>query len=533
MGAPAEAPGEVDPNSVPGSITPRLFPQPLVTGAPGPCTCGCALTPETSYGFAAEMFAEHVINMPLDPWQRWLVIHAGELLPDGRPRFKKILLIVARQSGKTYLLLILSLFWLFVERWPLIIGQNTTLATAAEVWQAAQDVAEDHEVLGPLFGTVRKDNNNPHWRIATGGRYKPAAATRKGPRGGAVDRLIVDELREHLTWEAYRAALPTLNARPYGQAWLISNMGDVKSIVLLELRKTGISNIEAQEEGRPLIDEELGLFEWSSPKGSSPTDIFALAQANPNMNVRVRGSSILADGRAAAESGDSERLAGFLTEIMCMYVPALDGAIDPAGWALGAEPGSLDGFRSRLALVPELSPDLLHASIMVAAMMPDGKVRVEVVASWAGQQAPTMLRRNLAAWVRKIKPKKLGWLANGPVETIAAELTGPANVAKLAGNRAATALGAGLEIEPIRSEQAAICMGFAEMVSAGDILHDPSQTLLDKQTLGSAKLWRGAVWVFSRKGEGHCDTTYGAAAATHLARTMPPRKPMGGLVVVK
>lgn len=527
MGALAEEAEWIDPNSVPGSITPRLFPEPLVTGAPGPCGCGCALTPDTTYGFAVELFAEHVLGMPLDPWERWLVIHAGELLLDGRPRFKKILLIVARQNGKTQTLMILVLFWLFVERWALIIGQSTTLAMAGELWQAAQDVAEDHPVLGPEFGYVRKDNNNPHWKTTGGARYKPAAATRKGPRGGAVDRLMIDELREQLTWEAYRAAMPTLNARPYGQAWLVSNMGDAKSIVLLELRKTGIANIEAQEAGDPPIDEELGLFEWSAPKGSSPTDIYALAAANPNMNHpgRVRGASLLADGRAAADSGDTERLTGFLTEIMCMYVPSLDSAVDPAGWALGAEPGTLDGFRGRLALVPELSPDGLHASISVAAMVDHDRVRVEVVASWSGQQAATQLRRSLAGWVRKIKPRKLGWLKGGPVEAIAAELTGPANVAKL---------GQGVQVEAIRGEASAVCMGFAEMAGAGDVLHDPSQTLLDKQVLGSAKLWRGAVWVFSRKGEGHCDTAYGTAAAAWLARTMPPPvKSVGGLVVVK
>src|ERR1041384_5823800 len=94
----------VDPGSVLGSVTPRLFPAPLITGPPDDCPCGrCALTPETTYGFAVIVFARDVLKMPLDPWQEFLVIHAGELLADNRPRFKKILLIVARQNGKTTL----------------------------------------------------------------------------------------------------------------------------------------------------------------------------------------------------------------------------------------------------------------------------------------------------------------------------------------------------------------------------------------------------------------------------------------------
>jgi len=525
--APVDA---VDPEHVLGSTTPRLYPKPLVTGAPGPCGCSCALTPASSYGFDVAVFAEHVLRMPLDPWERWLAIHAGELLPDGRPRFKKLLVIVARQNGKTTLLKVLTLFWLFVECWKLIVGQSTTVATAREVWNDAQEMALDVPELAAEFGHVRRDNNDPFWRTTGGSKYRPAAANRRGARGGSIDRLIVDELREHQNWNAYNAALPTMNARPYAQAFLISNQGDRLSAVLLELRKTGIANIEAEQDGQPLIDEELGLFEWSAWKSAAMTDPYALAAANPNMNRpgRIRGSSLLAEARAAADSGDMERIAGFRTEIMCMYVPSLDAAVSPEGWEAGARHGTLADYRGRLALVPELSPDRLHASISVAAMVEDGKVRVEVLTSWAGMGAAAHLRRELAGWVRKVRPRKVGWLRGSPIEAVAAELTGPAAVAKF---------GPGVQVEAIGSEVQAVCMGFAEMVDDGMILHSPvpEQELLDKQVLGSAKLWRGdATWRFSRKGEGHCDAAYGVAAATHLARTMPPPlHAVGGLVVVK
>jgi hypothetical protein len=38
---------------------------------------------------------------------------------------------------------------------------------------------------------------------------------------------------------------------------------------------------------------------------------------------------------------------------------------------------------------------------------------------------------------------------------------------------------------------------------------------------GAGRLKRGDAWVFSRKGEGHCDAAYAAAGAVHLARTLP------------
>jgi len=527
-----------------GSMLPRLAPVPLVSGEPGPCGCGCALTRENTYGFAVADFAEQVLHMPLDDWQRWLVIHAGELLPDGRPRFKKLLIIVARQNGKTTLLLILTLFWLFVEQWRLVVGQHVSLAKARGIWEEAQTIARSIPELSEEFGYVRKDNNDPHWRLSTGPKYVVEAANENGGRGGSVDRLVVDELRQQRTWAAYHAAKPTLNAKPYGQGWWISNQGDARSLVLLALRKTGLANILAsapphiepdvrdiatESEELEVPDPDLGLFEWSARPGSSMTDPAALAAANPNLGQPEHGptlAGLLADARSAIRAGDQDAINGFKTEILCMYVPALDNAIDPGGWERGDQPAQLAGHRSRLALVPELSPDRQHASVNVAALTADMQVRVEVVKSWSGPLAASQLRRELPALVRRIKPGKMGWLASGPVQAVAAEWEG------LTDAQVAAKFGAGMKIEPIRTDLPAVCMGFAELVGAGDVLHS-GQELLTKQTLGSAKLWRGDTWVFSRKGEGHCDTTYGVAAAAHLARTMPPPLGQPRLVIAK
>lgn len=504
----------VDPDQVMGSTTPRLFPVPLVTGAPGPCGCGCALDEESSYGFEVIDFAENMLLTPLDPWQRWLVIHAGELLPDGRPRFKKILLIVSRQQGKTFLLTVLTLFWMFIEQWPLIVGQHANVTKARGVWEAAQAIAKENEHLKADYGKVRMDNNDPHWKSASGSKYSVEAANENGGRGGSVDRLVVDEARQQRTWAAYDAAKPTLNARPYGQGWWITNQGDARSVVVIGLRKTGISNIDAAKAGGEPIDPQLALFEWSAPRGSNPLDPAAIAMACPNVNRRVTMRELLGDAMAALESGDQDKINGFLTEILCMFVPSLDGAVSPDGWEKGRSPGSLAEHRSGLALVPDIAPDRQHASISVAAMMPDGKVRVEVIASWSGMFAPAELRRALPGWVRKVRPKKLGWIPGGPAAAIGAELADAKkfNVP-------------GLEIEEIRGEVNQVCMGFADLVEVGDILHsgqEDAQDLLSKHVLGSAKLWTGDTWRFSRKGEGHCDAAYGVAGAAHLARTMPP-----------
>ena len=71
-----------------GSETPRIFTPPLRK-----------LTPKTTLGFAAIEFAEDVCQVTLYPWQKWLLLHALELHPDGGFRFRTIVVLVARQQG--------------------------------------------------------------------------------------------------------------------------------------------------------------------------------------------------------------------------------------------------------------------------------------------------------------------------------------------------------------------------------------------------------------------------------------------------
>lgn len=486
-----------------GSVTPRVFTPPLVEGAAGPCGCGCALTPETSYGFDVDDFARDVLGQPLDPWQRWVVIHAGELLPDGRPRFRKILIIVARQNGKTHLLKVLTLFWMFVEGWPLILGQSTTLATAKESWQGAQDIASVAPDLAPNFGKVRRDNNDPHWLTTTGSKYKIAAANRKGGRGLSTDRLIVDELREHKDWVAWNAALPTMNARPYAQAFLITNQGDDQSVVLDSLRNAGLAG----------TDDELGLIEYSAPDGASPLDAEALAAANPNLGYRLSLKSLLADAARALENGGEEE-SSFRTEIMCQRVRALDAAINHTAWASSVLPGDLTAelMRHRIALCVDISPDRLHATLAAAAVLPDDRVRVQVVATWQGHRATEQLRAELPALVARVRARTLGWMPTGPAAALAASL-------KERKGRAAWPP-QGTSVEEISGEVAAVCMGFAEQVESGAVVHG-DEAILNAHVLGAAKLWNGDRWRYERKGAGYCDAAYAAAGAVHLARTMP------------
>jgi hypothetical protein len=496
-----------------GSTLPRLWTRPLVTGPPGPCGCGCALTEFTSYGFDVVWFAEHVLGTPLDEWERWAVIHGGELLPDGRPRFRKLLILVARQNGKTLLCRVLTLYWQFIERRPLILGTSTNLGYAKESWTAAVALAESIPDLAadiPANG-VRKAAGEECLSTSFGSRYKIAASNRKGGRSLTIDRLVLDELREHDSWDAWNAAYPAMNAVWDAQVVAITNMGDDTSVVLDSLRGEALTFIENGEG-----DERLGLFEYSAPEGSDPEDPVALAMANPNLNHpsgRNRLDDLLADARRAKRNG-GEELTGFLTEVMCVRVRKKHPAINPVSWDACLLPGTLDALRGRVALCVDVSMDQQHATLVAAAVLPDDRVRIEVVKAWDGPQCTRALRRDLPGLVRKVKPRALGWFPAGPAAAVAAALAAPKKGAR-------SPWPASVTVEEIRADLAAVTMGFAEQITSGQIARDEDE-LLDAHVLGAEKLPRGDAWVFTRKGQGHVDAAYAAAGAVHLTRTLPP-----------
>ena len=194
--------------SVLGSTAPRLWTPPLRE-----------LTPDTSYGFDVIRFARDELGRPLDPWQEWSVIHGGELLPDGRPRFRIVLILVARQNGKTELLVVLSLFWQFVDAVPLILGTSTKLDYAKESWNKAVKLAEKAPKLAHLRPERRADwkreaNGEQESKTTEDSRYKIAASNAEGGRSLTIDRLILDELRQHKTYAAWDASEPATSAVP-------------------------------------------------------------------------------------------------------------------------------------------------------------------------------------------------------------------------------------------------------------------------------------------------------------------------------
>jgi hypothetical protein len=165
------------------------------------------LTPETSLGFEVIEFARDILGVELYPWQKWLLIHALELLEDGTYRFKRVIVLVARQQGKTLLASVLAAWWLYVDsaRHPdrIASGQVQDRRRRPEPRHRSSAVVDGEAVVGPEAGDGggRGAGAPESLQDATSRcRHERRPADHR-----PVTRPLRDPRREERAWEACRA----------------------------------------------------------------------------------------------------------------------------------------------------------------------------------------------------------------------------------------------------------------------------------------------------------------------------------------
>lgn len=373
------------------------------------------------------------------PWQKWFLLHALELHPTdvdefGDPtfRFRKVILLVGRQNGKSTVMQALTLWRMYADRCSLVLGTAQDLEVAESLWGESVEMAEDTEELKAEIGKVERQPGRKMFRLRSGETYKVKAATRRGGRGLSGELVLLDELREHQSWDAWAAVTKTTNAKARAQIYGISNAGDSTSIVLRYLRQKAhdelgdpdglndtipteeLVDVDEFDEGMD-IDSGLAIFEWSAPPGCKVTDQDALCQANPAVGHRVRMSTLLADAQT-----DPEFV--FRPEVMCQWIDgARDGPFPPGSWESGQDPDSRRAPEAEVVACVDVSHDRGMAHVAIASRREDGKIHTEVVASRAGVEwvKPWLLDE---AFPHRAKWRITGQTNGAPVSTLLPDL---------------------------------------------------------------------------------------------------------------
>ena len=369
-----------------GHEEPRVFTPPLRS-----------LTPETSLGYDVIHFGEHVLHVTFLPWETWLLIHALEIIgsfdEDWYFRFRTVVVLVARQNGKTLVSTVLSLYFLYVLMVPLVMGIAQELDQAEEAWQAAVDAIEARQALRREVSSIKYGNSGKRLILTHGRRYITKAATRKAGRGKRAQLVIIDELREQTTWDAWDAVSDTILAQETGLLWCTSNAGDPLSVVLRRLRfraHTALGDpdgwcqhigdsIELPSDNEMVQDDALGFFEWSARPDRDLWDTEGMCEANPSL-----GYGFLTE-RALVSSMRDKTERGARTENLCQFVEAVQQPPFPAGaWEAGIDKASEIAPDSSLWFAVDVSADRTHASVAVCGLRADRSWHVELIAYRGG-----------------------------------------------------------------------------------------------------------------------------------------------------
>ena len=408
-----------------GCEIPRLYTRPL-----RPLEPRSSATEQRTLGYDVIDFAAHVLGISLYPWQRWLLVHMLELLPDGSLRFRQVVVLVARQNGKSTIAMVLALWFMVVWEWPLVLGTAQDLDTAEEIWGAAVELVEDHPELAELIRRVVKVNGKKALELTNRTRWKVKAATRRGGRGLSGNLILLDELREHQNWDAWGAITHTTMAQSEALILAASNAGDITSVVLRYLRRLahealgdpdGIIAAEESAQAGPTefdldavadllaednetfdvddlsldeleVDEDtLGIFEWSAAPGCDRRDRYGWAQANPALNWNPG----FTERNIASALKEPEWQ--FRTEVLCQWPDGtLSGPFPAGAWEQGRnEPvegpdgrqtiADADRIVGQVDVGLDTSFDRSHTYVSFAGQRADGQDQVVVVAARYGQ----------------------------------------------------------------------------------------------------------------------------------------------------
>lgn len=309
------------------------------------------------------------IGIVLMPWQLIVARYLTALGRGDRWLYPEVAAVVARQQGKTTLLIPLIVSRLLAGQRVMHTAQTRELPREIHD-QVATVLVEHFPDRVPSRRGIRYGAGQEQIKVNGGGLYRIVAPSRGGARGPANDLVIIDELREFVTHDFIGAAKPTLMASANPQMVYLSNAGQEDSLVLNSIRQ------------RAETDPSLAYLEWSAAPGRETADRAGWYEANPAIG-HMPDRDILAN---LEKDYRSHKLAGtlalFETENLCRWVPTTrERLVDAAAWNL-CEAELESSVRPVMAV--SMDPDGRRASAAVAWQLPDGMIGLRLLYNVTG-----------------------------------------------------------------------------------------------------------------------------------------------------
>jgi hypothetical protein len=343
------------------------------------------------------------LGWELLPWQRLVADVAGEVNPDGTWRYPTVIVTTPRQSGKSTLIGSVlahrairqkdSLHWYTAQA-----GKD-----ANETWRKWE--YKLGEAMPGRWGMRYAQGTERAHFTASNGVIRPFAPTPKSLHGQQSDTVVLDECWAYSTEQGeqlLQAVIPTQATRPMRQLWIVSTAGTENSTWFRSWIKRGREAVEDPDAG-------IAYFEWSAPDDADPEDPEVWRDFHP-------GYGSLIDDHAMSSALDQFGLDGFSRGYLNRWPTAAESW--RAGWPmLATAEGIPEGLPVFLAA--DASLNQRHAAIGAAALLPDGRISVEVIdarpgTAWLGERLQEIARRHRAEVI-------IG--SNGPLAFLIEELT--------------------------------------------------------------------------------------------------------------
>jgi phage terminase large subunit-like protein len=277
---------------------------------------------------------------------------------------------VARQNGKSHLLRMRILAGLLLWDEKLIVATAQSREVALETFRGVVDLLESSPKYVAMIKTVIRSYGREELTLRNGCRYRLVAPTAGGARGFSANLAIIDELREHHSYDAY-AAISYTTTVPRGQLWFASNAGDQSSIVLNDMRRMALAQSEPGN---------IYYAEWSADPHLDVDDPVAWAQSNPSLGHLIDAGVI--EGRLKTDPRPV-----FETEALCRWVDVLDSPWPPNAWAECADPDLELTVGAPTFLAIDVSIDRRHAALVAVQHLDDNKVGAHLLETWTADGA--------------------------------------------------------------------------------------------------------------------------------------------------
>ena len=339
-------------------------------------------------------FAEQ-IGQPLLKWQELILRDILTVDKNNNYIRRSILLLIARQSGKSHLarMRVLAGLFCFGEKDILIMSSNRAMALKS--FNIMVDIIERNDFLrcqlkgGSVKKGVYRTNGQERIILESGAQVEVVAATSDGARGRSADLLWIDELRE-VSEVAMDASKSVTLTRSNSQRIFTSNAGDAFSKVLNDLHEQCLNH----------PPKSLGFYEYSAPGFCDIWDRKAWAMANPSLGYLITEEAI--EETVATSTVEATR-----TETLCQWVSSLSSPFTPGSWedicdrSMEMSPGPLTVFAF------DIDMSRRNAALMAGQILPDGRIGVALVQTWESQISVDELKiaSEIKGWCDLYKPR--------------------------------------------------------------------------------------------------------------------------------